>query len=117
MTLGTADSASPQVELPPELDPRRRRRRNRPLRALTAAVSAGVVAVSISGFVGLSHYESKITRIQVFAGLNDEARPAKAPTSATNILLVGSDSREGLTRSEISQLNVGAPTPGDAPTA
>jgi LCP family protein required for cell wall assembly len=111
MTESAGATPSPVV-LPPELDPRRPRRRNRPLRILTAAASAGIVAVSLTGFVSLNHYESKITRVPVFAGLNEDARPDKPETSATNILLVGSDSRDGLTRSEIAELHVGAPDSG-----
>lgn len=102
----SVDSAEP-VTLPPELDPRRPRRRNRPARILAGAASAGILAVSLTGFVGLNHYEDKINRVPVFAGLNEAARPAKVDTQAVNILLVGSDSREGLSNEEIKELNVG----------
>ena len=103
--VGAAPSAAPA--LPPDLDPRQPPRRNWVLRGLAGGVSAAIVAASVFGYLTLNYYDDKITRIDnVFAG-READRPVKIATESLNILLVGSDSREGLTREEIAELKVG----------
>ncbi len=54
--------------------------------------------------MGLGRITSAIPKLDVFAGL--ENRPKKE-SSAVNYLIVGSDTREGLSRAEIKRLRVG----------
>jgi len=63
--------------------------------------------VLLSGFawLGLGHITGSIKRVDAFAGLT--SRPEKA-SSAVNYLLVGSDTREGLTPAELKLLRVGS---------
>jgi len=63
-----------------------------------------VVLASVS-WLGLGHVSGKIARISVFSGLED--RPEKT-SKALNYLLVGSDTREGLTKAELKALRVGS---------
>lgn len=70
---------------------------------LTALLILGVSGV---GYTALNHFDSKITRIDAFQGVAN--RPAAAaPGAPLNILLVGSDSRQGLTRSQRNKLSTG----------
>jgi len=62
------------------------------------------VALSAIGWLGLGRVSGSLNRTDAFAGINN--RPDK-PTSAMNILLVGSDNRNGLTRDQIRELWVG----------
>lgn len=55
--------------------------------------------------MGLGAVTNSIKRTDAFANLDD--RPSK-PTSAVNYLIVGSDSREGLTRAEQRRLRTGS---------
>ena len=66
--------------------------------------SIGIVLLSSIAWVGLSRVTGAINRVSVFNNLIN--RPEKA-SSAVNYLVVGSDSREGLTAEEIKQLRVG----------
>lgn len=61
----------------------------------------------VSGFawLGLGHVSGSLKRINAFEGL--KVRPEKAST-ALNYLLVGSDTREGLTDAELKLLRVGS---------
>ena len=54
--------------------------------------------------MGLGRITAAIPKLDVFAGLED--RPKKE-SSAINYLIVGSDTREGLTREETRRLKVG----------
>jgi LCP family protein required for cell wall assembly len=65
----------------------------------------GVVLVSTLSWLGLGHVTGSIKRVDAFAGL--KARPVKAST-AVNYLLVGSDTRVGLTPAELKALRVGS---------
>jgi LCP family protein required for cell wall assembly len=56
-------------------------------------------------WLGLSHITGSIKRVDAFAGIT--TRPEKA-SSAVNYLLVGSDTREGLTAAELKLLRVGS---------
>ena len=59
---------------------------------------------SVSSF-GLGQVSSSIARIDVFNSIND--RPEKT-SKAENYLLVGSDTREGLTKEQMRELRVGS---------
>lgn len=65
---------------------------------------AVVVVASIS-WLGLGQVSGQIARIDVFGGLKD--RPEKT-SQALNYLLVGSDTREGLTKEQMRELRVGS---------
>jgi LCP family protein required for cell wall assembly len=79
------------------------RKHSRAIRAITS-LSVGIVALSAIGWLGLGRVSGSLTRTDAFAGIDN--RPEK-PTSAMNLLLVGSDNREGLTRDQIRDLWVG----------
>jgi LCP family protein required for cell wall assembly len=79
------------------------RKHSRAIRAITS-LSVGIVALSAIGWLGLGRVSGSLNRTDAFAGVNN--RPDK-PTSAMNILLVGSDNRNGLTRDQIRELWVG----------
>lgn len=90
--------------LPPELDPRRLRppRRHRRLaRALSwiaVVTSVAVIAASGIGYAVYRYYDGRILNISLpIPG----RRPARVPGKALNFLLVGSDTREGMTREEL----------------
>jgi LCP family protein required for cell wall assembly len=76
----------------------------RTIRIITS-LSVAVVLVSTLSWLGLGHVTGSIKRVDAFAGL--KARPVKAST-AVNYLLVGSDTREGLTPAELKALRVGS---------
>lgn len=67
--------------------------------------SVAIVALSAASWLGFGLVTNSIERVDAFAGLGD--RPEK-PTSAVNYLIVGSDSREGLTRAEQRRLRTGS---------
>lgn len=67
-------------------------------------LSISIVAISAISWAGLGRITAAIPKIDAFAGLND--RPKKE-SSAVNYLVVGSDTREGLSRAEIKRLKVG----------
>jgi LCP family protein required for cell wall assembly len=62
------------------------------------------VGISAISWAGLGRISAAIPRVDAFAGL--ENRPKKE-SSAVNYLIVGSDTREGLSREEIKRLKVG----------
>lgn len=76
----------------------------RAIRYLTI-FSIAIVALSAISWLGFGVVTNSIERIDAFSGLSD--RPEK-PTSAVNYLVVGSDSREGLTREEQRRLRTGS---------
>jgi LCP family protein required for cell wall assembly len=76
----------------------------RAIRIITS-LSLGVVLLASVSWLGLGHVSAKIARISVFSGL--ENRPEKT-SKALNYLLVGSDTREGLTREQMKALRVGS---------
>jgi anionic cell wall polymer biosynthesis LytR-Cps2A-Psr (LCP) family protein len=75
----------------------------RAIRFFTIA-SIAIVGISAISWAGLGRITSAIPRVDAFAGL--ENRPKKE-SSAVNYLIVGSDTREGLSREEIKRLKVG----------
>ena len=76
----------------------------RAIRIITSLSVAIVLVSSVSSF-GLGQVSSSIARIDVFNSLDD--RPEKT-SKAENYLLVGSDTREGLTKQQIRELRVGS---------
>ncbi len=64
-----------------------------------------MVFVSAFAWLGLGHVTGSLKRVNAFGGL--KSRPEKAST-ALNYLLVGSDTREGLTKAELKALRVGS---------
>ena len=79
------------------------RKHSRAIRAITS-LSVGIVALSAIGWLGLGRVSGSLNRTDAFANLKN--RPEK-PTSAMNLLLVGSDNRQGLTKDQIRELWVG----------
>jgi LCP family protein required for cell wall assembly len=79
------------------------RKHSRAIRAITS-ISVGIVALSAIGWLGLGRVSGSINRIDAFANVKN--RPDK-PTSAMNLLLVGSDNRAGLTAAQSKELAVG----------
>ena len=75
----------------------------RGIRALTIA-STAVVLVSALSWLGLGHVSGAIKREDVFGTLDN--RPEKT-SKALNYLLVGSDTRAGLTKEQLKLLRVG----------
>lgn len=67
--------------------------------------SVGIVLISGFAWLGLGRISGAISRVTVFNNLKD--RPERA-SSAVNYLVVGSDTREGLTKAELKQLRVGS---------
>ena len=61
--------------------------------------------MSAFAWLGLGHVTGSLKRIDAFAGL--KSRPEKA-SSAVNYLLVGSDTRVGLSKAELKALRVGS---------
>jgi LCP family protein required for cell wall assembly len=76
----------------------------RGIRTLTV-LSVSVVLVSAISWLGLGHVSGSIKRIDVFGKL--DSRPEKT-SKALNYLLVGSDTREGLTKEQMKVLRVGS---------
>ncbi len=65
----------------------------------------GVVLLASLAWVGLGQISGQISRIDAFGALKN--RPQKTST-ALNYLVVGSDSREGLTKAQLKLLRVGS---------
>lgn len=74
---------------------------------IITSLSLGIVLVSAFAWFGLGHITGSLKRVDAFAGI--KSRPEKA-SSAVNYLLVGSDTREGLTKAELKALRVGSTT-------
>jgi len=75
----------------------------RPIRIITS-LSVAIVAISAISWLGLGQVSGAINRIDVFGSLSK--RPDK-PNTALNYLLVGSDTRVGLTKEQSKLLRVG----------
>jgi LCP family protein required for cell wall assembly len=67
-------------------------------------LSISIEAISGISWAGLGRITAAIPKIDAFGGLDN--RP-KRESSAVNYLIVGSDTREGLSRAEIKRLKVG----------
>ncbi|MBI3429094.1 MAG: LCP family protein [Actinobacteria bacterium] len=72
---------------------------------IITVLSIGVVFASSLAWFGLGHVTGSLKRVNAFGELR--SRPEKAST-ALNYLLVGSDTREGLTKAELKTLRVGS---------
>ena len=68
-------------------------------------ISIAILAISAISALAFGTVTASINKIDAFAGL--EERPEKT-SSAINYLLVGSDTREGLTKEELKLLRVGS---------
>jgi len=77
---------------------------SRAIRIITS-LSLGVVLIASLSWLGLDQVSGQISRIDVFSSLKD--RPEKT-SRALNYLVVGSDTREGLTKAQIKALRVGS---------
>ena len=77
---------------------------SRAIRIITS-LSVGVVLIASLSWLGLGQVSGQISRIDVFGALKD--RPEKT-SRALNYLVVGSDTREGLTKEQIKALRVGS---------
>ena len=76
----------------------------RTIRIITS-LSVGIILLSTFSWLALGQVSGSIDRIDVFGGL--KSRPEKT-SKALNYLLVGSDTREGLTKAELKALRVGS---------
>jgi LCP family protein required for cell wall assembly len=76
----------------------------RALRVVAVVTVPAVLLTAVGGWLFLHHWASEVPRITGAFGATDE-RPADDAT--TNILVLGSDSREGLTRAERRELATG----------
>ena len=76
----------------------------RAIRIITS-LSVGVVLISAFSWLGLGQISGAINRIDAFGSVDN--RPDK-PNKALNYLLVGSDTREGLTKEQMKLLRVGS---------
>lgn len=76
----------------------------RAIRIFTS-LSVGIVVISSISWLGLGQISGAISRIDAFGAVID--RPDK-PTSALNYLVVGADTREGLTKEQRKLLRVGS---------
>lgn len=87
-----------------------RKRRLVSVRGVIATIVITLVAAIIAAAAGLIYYDGKLTRVNAlsFSG-------RIAPTPGTNWLVVGTDSREGLTAAERKKLSTG-PDEGGART-
>jgi LCP family protein required for cell wall assembly len=83
-----------------------RRRRPVTLFKVATAFSIAVVLLATISWASLGHVTSSIHRSDVFAGLT--VRPDRAAGASVNYLIVGSDTREGLTKAELHALQVGS---------
>ncbi|MFN8167552.1 MAG: LCP family protein [Candidatus Nanopelagicales bacterium] len=85
----------------------------RVLQGGVAVVSAGVLLVSAGGWWTTNHFNDQIQRTTVFSPTDDDPSPEARPTvdpragDSVNILVVGSDNRDGLSKAERRKLHVG----------
>jgi LCP family protein required for cell wall assembly len=122
MTDPTDSDSGNWPELPPHLNPRGRggttggstgqtpptkqgRSRKRILAWIAGGVAVVLAITAITSWATFEHLVGNITKINVFAGLHD--RPSPGVKGDLNILLVGSDSRAGLTKAQQNALHVG----------
>ncbi len=109
-----APAANP---LPPQLDPRagtdrqlagpevvpgKRRRATRALAWIAGVTAVLVLLAAAGGYAYLRRLDGQVKRIDVFTGITGD-KPAPTVKDAQNILIVGSDTREGLAAGEGTQ--------------
>ena len=86
--------------------PARRRSARRLLAWVAGSTAALVLLVSGAGW-GVLHYgEARIDRVDVFGGLAE--RPERTTDDAVNYLLVGSDTREGISATDLKKFKAGS---------
>lgn len=81
----------------------------RVLRVTASVTAAGVVLFSGFGWWATNHYIGQIQHVDVFGGISARDTPTVDPRAGNslNILLVGSDSRAGLTLKQTESLHLG----------
>jgi LCP family protein required for cell wall assembly len=95
-------------------------RRRRWITAVTGALAAAVLGFSVIGSGLAGYYDSQVTRVDVITPQSPGSAGSGGSGTATdsgvaqNFLLVGSDSRAGLTKAEIDALHVGSATTTNA---
>jgi LCP family protein required for cell wall assembly len=78
-----------------------------------AVLSAGVLLASTAGWWATNHFDDQIQRTTIFSPTSDDPTPDARPTvdpragDSVNILVVGSDNRDGLSPAERRRLHVG----------
>lgn len=82
------------------------------LRSVAAVAGVGVLLVSVAGYAAAGRYDSKIQRVQVFSAIGGDSRPIAADNPGEglqpmNVLVVGVDNREGLTRAQRAAWHLG----------
>lgn len=84
----------------------------------TGILAAGVLGFSTVGYAFATYYDSKVTRVDVITprtgGSSGGGGGTGSSAAAENFLLVGSDSRAGLSNAEIDALHVGKATSTNA---
>ncbi|TQN30375.1 LytR family transcriptional attenuator [Haloactinospora alba] len=100
---GDRSSAGPRAPfLPPPAV-----RRKRLLLLVASTLSVAVLLASGTAWAFSGWMSGKLNRSDVFGGLLQGDRPESGPEGALNFLVIGSDSRDGLTSEEQSELGVG----------
>jgi LCP family protein required for cell wall assembly len=84
---------------------KRRRSRKRIFAWVAGSLAVLLVVGGVTSWAAISHFLGNISRVNVFAGLTH--RPSGGVSGDLNILLVGSDSRAGLTPAQQRALHVG----------
>jgi LCP family protein required for cell wall assembly len=103
---GAKESPGGTGSPPPPPTPARRRRSRKRVAAWVAGSLAAVLLIGgVTSWAAISHFLGNITKIDVFKGLSH--RPGGGVEGDLNILLVGSDSRAGLTPAQQRALHVG----------
>ncbi|GAA3750623.1 LCP family protein [Salinactinospora qingdaonensis] len=87
--------------------PSRRARRRHASVVLAGMMSIVVLLASGTAWALTSWVSGQMRRYDVFAGLTEEGRPSAGPRGTLNVLLIGSDSRDGLSSAQRSELGVG----------
>ncbi|MSV43742.1 MAG: LytR family transcriptional regulator [Actinobacteria bacterium] len=82
-------------------------RRHRWLRIAAGVVSVAVVLSSAVAWAGVSRYSGKITRIEIQGLTPVVEAPVQGHTPPMTLLVVASDSRDGLSRTETGTLHLG----------
>ncbi len=93
--------------LPPELNPRGRRRRTKAARVLSwvaVITSACVLVGSVGVYAFVKYFDGRINRIGICPKTQPDCHKVKkGPGKSVNFLLIGSDSREGATSEELKK--------------
>jgi len=90
---------------PPEPEPSRPRGPHRGLRMAATTTAVVVLAIAMAGFGLVTRYTAAVERTDVFGSIEPLTRPAAG--TGTTLLLVGMDSREGLSTGDRRALHVG----------